>query len=57
MTLNNLVIGTKWCDYHGKIDMKLRGPNGKVSAMGFLDFKECGMFGGNQFEVTGWIKD
>jgi|JI61114C2RNA_FD_contig_21_7328834_length_986_multi_2_in_0_out_0_2 hypothetical protein len=57
MTFNNLVIGTKWCDNHGNIDYKLRLPNGRVTATGFLEFKECGMFGGNQYEVVGWVKD
>lgn len=49
LTLNNLVIGNKWFDNHGKIDYKMRTPDGRITCVGFLEFKETGMFGGGQY--------
>lgn len=50
-------MGTKYIDNFGKVEYKMRSPQGKIIATATMDFKECGMFGGNQFEVEGLVKD
>lgn len=56
-SLNNIVVGTKYFDNYGEINYTMRDARGVIIATAFMNFKEAGMFGGNQYVVEGWIRD
>jgi hypothetical protein len=38
-SFNNLLVGTKYFDYYGKIDYKMRSSNGKIIATAVMEYK------------------